>query len=89
MKILQIVKSKLGISSNIRDTLLNHIIDSTKIELQEEHNLVVKEEGDTDLVSSFLIDYVCFKYQNREYKGVPRYLQFRLHNLKVNRLKKK
>lgn len=89
MKILQIVKSKLGISSNIRDTLLNHIIDSTKIELQEEHNLVVKEEGDTDLVSSFLIDYVCFKYQNREYKGVPRYLQFRLHNLKINRLKKK
>lgn len=88
MKILQIVKSKLGISSNIRDTLLNHIIDSTKIELQEEHNLVVKEE-DTDLVSSFLIDYVCFKYQNREYKGVPRYLQFRLHNLKINGLKKK
>lgn len=89
MQTLQIVKSKLGISSNIRDTLLNHIIDSTKIELQEEHNLVVKEEGDTDLVSSFLIDYVCFKYQNREYKGVPRYLQFRLHNLKINRLKKK
>lgn len=88
MKILQIVKSKLGISSNVRDTLLNHIIDSTKIELQEEHNLVAKEE-DTDLVSSFLIDYVCFKYQNRDYKGVPRYLQFRLHNLKVNRLKKK
>ena len=87
MKILQIVKSKLGISSNIRDTLLNHIIDSTKIELQEEHNLIIGE--DTDLVSSFLIDYVCFKYQNREYKGVPRYLQFRLHNLKVNRLKKK
>lgn len=87
MKILQIVKSKLGISSNIRDTLLNHIIDSTKIELQEEHNLIIGE--DTDLVSSFLIDYVCFKYQNRDYKGVPRYLQFRLHNLKVNRLKKK
>lgn len=88
MKILQIVKSKLGISSNIRDTLLNHIIDSTRIELQEEHNLITGEE-DTDLVSSFLIDYVCFKYQNRDYKGVPRYLQFRLHNLKVNRLKKK
>lgn len=87
MKILQIVKSKLGISSNVRDTLLNHIIDSTRIELQEEHNLIIGE--DTDLVSSFLIDYVCFKYQNREYKGVPRYLQFRLHNLKVNRLKKK
>lgn len=88
MEILQIVKSKLGISSNVRDTLLNHIIDSTKIELQEEHDLIIGEE-DTDLVSSFLIDYVCFKYQNREYKGVPRYLQFRLHNLKINGIKKK
>lgn len=88
MEILQIVKSKLGISSNIRDKLLNYIIDSTKIELQEEHKLIIGEE-DTDLVSSFLIDYVCFKYQNRDYKGVPRYLQFRLHNLKINRLKKK
>lgn len=84
-KLLEIVKSKLGITSTVRDSLLNFLIDTTLKEMNDEHKMVLTDENLT--LQEFIIDYVVFKYKNVDFKGIPRFLQFRLHNLKINRMR--
>lgn len=81
--ILEYVKARLGISSNIRDTYLYAIIDSVIYELENEKGLNLDYENVNQLM--FVVDFVCWRYGNKgEEKGTPRHLQFRLHNLIIN-----
>lgn len=78
--ILALLKARIGISSNIRDTYLAAIVDSIVVELEDEKGIVLDKENMNQVM--FIVDYATWRYQNRDGdKGLPRHLQFRLHNL--------
>lgn len=85
-KLLKIVKWRLGITTDIRDEFIKFLIDSTSKEMKNQQKLEFTE--DESELTEFVVDYVSFKYNNTEYKGMPRFLQLKLHNLKINRMRK-
>ena len=81
--ILGLVKARLGISSTVRDTYLTAIVDGVKKELEEEKGLVL--DGANPYHLMFVVDYVTWRYQSRDSNaGMPRHLQYRLHNLFIH-----
>ncbi len=81
--ILELVKAKLGISGTVRNTYLTAIIDGVVKELEDEKGLVLDSANPYHLI--FIVDYVTWRYQNRDSdNGIPRHLQYRLHNLMIH-----
>jgi len=81
--ILQLVKSKLGISSTVRDTYLTAIINGVVKELEDEKGLVLDAANPYHLI--FIVDYATWRYESKDKDGaMPRHLQFRLHNLIIH-----
>ncbi|MDR7870311.1 MAG: hypothetical protein RIN55_05595 [Tissierellaceae bacterium] len=81
--VLNLVKARIGISSTVRDTYLTAIIEGIVTELKDEKGILLKEENANHLM--FVVDYSTWRYQNRDSeKGLPRNLQFRLHNLMIH-----
>ena len=80
---LQLVKERLGIRTNVRDTYLNAIVDGVIKELEDEKGLVL--DGTNPYHLMFVVDFATWRYQNRDEPGaLPRHLQFRLHNLIIH-----
>ncbi|KNY24842.1 hypothetical protein [Pseudobacteroides cellulosolvens] len=78
--VLSLVKERLGIRSIVRDTYLTAIINGVVKELEDEKGLTLDSANSSHLM--FLVDYVTWRYQSRDSEiGMPRHLQFRLHNL--------
>lgn len=85
--ILELVKARIGITSKVRDEYLEKIIKGVKIELEEQQGLSI--DLDSPHVLMFLVDFATWRYQNRDtHYGMPRHLQFRLHNLIVSSVNK-
>jgi len=81
--ILQLVKERLGIRTNVRDTYLTAIINGVVKELEDEKGLVLDGANPYHLI--FIVDYSAWRYQNVDkQEGMPRHLQFRLHNLIIH-----
>jgi len=81
--VLELVKSRIGISSNVRDAYLYHIVEGVTAELEDEKGLVL--DGANPYQLMFVVDYATWRYQNRDsMDGMPRHLQFRLHNLMIH-----
>jgi hypothetical protein len=79
-EVLQLVKARLGITSTVRDVYLLAIIEGVLTELSEEQGLVLSEINSYHLM--FVADFSTWRYQNRDSGGgMPRHLQYRLHNL--------
>lgn len=80
---LSLVKARLGISTAIRDTYLIAIIKGVETELNEVQGLALNGTNSFHLM--FVVDLSTWRYQNRDSpEGMPRHLQFRLHNLIIN-----
>ena len=89
--VLDLVKARLGISSNVRDTYISAIIDGVIKELEDAQGLVL--DGANPYHLMFVVDYATWRYQSVREPGkdpagrvplsMPRHLQFRLHNLMV------
>lgn len=80
---LSLVKARLGITATIRDFYLEKIIESVVTELTDEKGLTLDASNSYHLM--FVVDYSTWRYQNRDSEGgMPRHLQFRLHNLMFN-----
>ena len=80
---IDLVKARLGISKNTRDTYIQAIIDGIVKELEEEKGLDIDLSNPYHLM--FIVDYSVWRYQNRDdVKGLPRHLQYRLHSLIVH-----
>ncbi|EAG6333215.1 hypothetical protein [Listeria monocytogenes] len=77
--ILELVKAREGISSNVRDTYLLAIIDGVIQELESEKSIALDEKDANHLM--FIVDYTSWRYNNRDSDDMPRHLQYRLHNL--------
>jgi len=85
--VLELVKARIGISSKVRDEYLTSIIQGIKTELEEQQGLSI--DLDRPDILMFLVDFSTWRYQNRDsMEGMPRHLQFRLHNLVISGVKK-
>ena len=81
--VLPLVKERLGIKSAVRDVYLIAIIEGVVEELEDEKKLVLDGANSYHLI--FVVDYVTWRYQSRDSgSGMPRHLQFRLHNLLIH-----
>ncbi|HCW3285198.1 TPA: hypothetical protein OXD17_002620 [Listeria monocytogenes] len=77
--ILELVKAREGISSNVRDTYLLAIINGVIRELENEKSIALDEKDANHLM--FIVDYTSWRYNNHDSDNMPRHLQYRLHNL--------
>ncbi|WP_332632021.1 hypothetical protein [Halalkalibacter flavus] len=81
--ILPLVKERIGIRSNVRDNYIMFILESVVNELTEEKGIVIDDTNPRHFM--FIVDYSAWRYSNRDsVDGMPRHLQFRLHNLMIN-----
>lgn len=81
--ILDLVKARLGISTNVRDAYLNSIIESIITELEDEKGITLVADNANHLM--FIVDYSTWRYQNRDSTGaMPEHLKWRLKNLYVS-----
>lgn len=83
LTIVALVKERLGIKTNVRDTYLTAIVEGIIKELGDEKGLVL--DGTNLYHLMFIVDYAVWRYQSRDSDGtMPRHLQFRLHNLIIH-----
>lgn len=80
---LELVKARLGITTSIRDSYLEAIVDGVISQLENEQGLSLDPDSPHHLM--FVVDFASWRYLNRDtYEGMPRHLQFRLHNLMIS-----
>lgn len=79
-QLLELLKLKLGISTDLRDKPLKKIISSVITELTE--NLGVDLVSDRADHEMFVVDFAAYRYESGV--DMPRHLQWRLHNLQVS-----
>jgi len=85
--VLELVKARIGITSKVRNEYLTVIIESVVSELEDVQGLSV--DLDSPHILMFVVDFATWRYQNRDtHDGMPRHLQFRLHNLIVSSVNK-
>lgn len=85
--VVALVKERLGIKTDVRDTYLTAIVDGVVKELEEEKGLAL--DGANPYHLMFVVDYATWRYQSitDDYKygaSMPRHLQYRLHNLFIH-----
>ncbi|HZK24525.1 MAG TPA: hypothetical protein VFC74_03980 [Oscillospiraceae bacterium] len=81
--VLGLVKARIGLTTEVRDTYLVAIIEGVTSELGDEKGLVL--DGTNPYHLMFVVDFATWRYQNRDEPGaLPRHLQFRLHNLIIH-----
>lgn len=80
---LQLLKLRLGIFSNARDTYLNHLLDTTIHMLTDEKKIDVGLSN--PVILNFVVSYSAWLFESKgEQGGMPRHLQFSLHNLMMH-----
>lgn len=80
---LELVKARLGITTSVRDSYLEAIIDGVISQLENEQGLSLDLDSPYHLM--FVVDFASWRYLNRDtHEGMPRHLQFRLHNLMIS-----
>lgn len=79
--VLNLVKAILGYRTNVRDMLLEKIIDSVVDELEKIKG-VPFDFGNNEIVM-YVVDMTVFRYQNLGGGTIPRNLEYRLRNLIV------
>ena len=79
-----IVKAKIGISTDARNDYIDMIIKSVLKELEDEKGIKMDISNENHFM--FVVDYAEWRYQNRD-GNFPRHLQFRLHNLIISNKK--
>ena len=81
--ILQLTKSRIGISGTVRDAYLTAIIESIIEELSDVKGIVLDPSNKNQ--EMFIVDYATWRYQNKDGdKGMPRNLQYRLHDIIIH-----
>lgn len=86
-KALPLVKARLGITATVRDAYLTAIIDGVISELEQVQGLSL--DSDDPFLLMFVVDLSTWRYENKgQMDGMPRHLQFRLHNLIINGVRK-
>ena len=78
--IVELVKQRRGFRGNARNEYIETIVKGVIAELETEQGVLIDIDNPAHLL--FIVDYASDRYANRDSKdGMPRHLQFRLHNL--------
>ena len=81
-QVVTLVKERLGFRTAVRDTYLAAIVRGVIKELTDEKGIALDPDDSNHLM--FCVDYAAWRYDSRdEPGGIPRHLQFRLHNLQI------
>lgn len=80
-EILDLVKARKGISSDVRDNLMTAIIEGNISELEKVNGITVEAERSD--IKLLILDWTTWKYDHPEDGRLPRSIQFRIHNLMV------
>ena len=81
--ILNLLKIRLGITSDKRDVILTALINGVLTELKEIYGYTLNTESPD--VIMFIVDLCDWRYSSRGETGdMPRHLRFRFHNLDVS-----
>ena len=81
--VVSLVKARLGLSGETRDTYIAAIVSGAIKEMEDEKGLVL--DGANPYHLMFIVDFATWRYLNRDQPGaMPRHLQFRLHNLIIS-----
>lgn len=84
---LPLVKAARGITATVRDEYIKNIIAGVVAELEDVQGLSVDTESPNFLM--FVVDFAAWRYASQgESGGLPRHLQWRLHNLHIAENKK-
>lgn len=84
--ILKLLKIRLGIASASRDEYLLHLIEATIAMLDDEKG--INADLTKPVISNFVVNYTAWMYESKgELGGMPRHLQFALHNLMIHNQK--
>ncbi|HEM3009466.1 TPA: hypothetical protein U0763_000172 [Streptococcus suis] len=79
-QLLELLKLKLGISTNLRDKPLEKILDAVISELSQSFGVELdSKRADHEM---FVVDFAAYRYEGGV--DMPRHLQWRLHNLQVS-----
>lgn len=79
-QLLELLKLKLGISTDLRDKALMAIIKAVLQELEQQLGVdLVFDRADHEM---FVVDFAAYRYEGGV--GMPRHLQWRLHNLQLS-----
>lgn len=81
---VQLVKDSIGIrTSNSRDSFITAIVTGIVEELEDEKGLLIDLSNANHLL--FVVDYATWRHEQRDSKeGLPRHLQFRMHNMMIH-----
>ena len=79
--VLNLVKVILGYRTNVRDMLLEKIIDSVVDELEKVKGVPFAFDNNETVM--YVVDIAVFRYQNMGGGTMPRNLEYRLRNLIV------
>ena len=76
---LDLLKASLGYKSNVRDILLEKIIEGVISELTDEKGIKLEYDNTSHLM--FVVDLSAFRYEIKGGGMLPRNLEYRLRNL--------
>jgi len=83
LELLILLKMRLGISSTVKDPLLNHLINAIEKMLDDEKGILVDMAN--PVITEFMINYAVWKYESKgEQGGMPRHIQYALHNIMIH-----
>ena len=81
--ILDLIKARLGIRTEVRDGYLTEIAKSVIKELEDEKGIVLEAENSNHVM--FIVDYATWRYQSRDSTGaMPKHLMWRMKNLFIH-----
>lgn len=81
--VLPLLKARLGISTIVRDALLNALISGVVAECENVHGIILDKEKADHIM--FVLDWSTWKYQHPEDGITPRSIQYRLKNLIIQK----
>lgn len=81
--VLPLLKARLGISTDVRDTLLNAMIAGIEADCENTHGIILDKDKADHIM--FVLDWATWKYQHPEDGTTPRSIQFRLKNLIIQK----
>ena len=81
--ILDLIKARLGIRTEVRDGYITEIAKSVIKELEDEKGIVLEAENSNHVM--FIVDYATWRYQSRDSTGaMPKHLMWRMKNLFIH-----
>lgn len=79
MEVLEIVKIRVGLASEVRDDFIKTLIEGTRDQLEEINGIILKDTNNAHKL--FLADYVAWRYDNQGDDRMPSHLRIRFNEL--------